>query len=197
MTFELDPLPFAEDALEPYISARTVNFHYNKHHKGYVSKLNDALADDDERRDASLEDIISTSDGHVFNCAAQVWNHTFYWQSLDAGNSTSPSSELQHQINNDFGDIEALKDALQDAGAGEFGSGWAWLCWEPNERKLFVTSTTDAQTPLTSDATPLLTIDVWEHAYYLDYQNDRGAYIRSLLDNIINWDFANANFAKA
>lgn len=126
-----------------------------------------------------------------------MWNHTFYWQSLDADKSTAPGPELQKQIESDFGDLEKLKDALQDAGAGEFGSGWAWLCWEPKKRELVVTSTTDAQTPLTSSAKPMLALDVWEHAYYLDYQNDRGAYLRSLLDNIINWEFANANFAEA
>ncbi len=196
MNFELMQLPFAQDALEPHISARTISYHYDKHHRGYLNKLEAALRDD-ERRSLSLEEIIENSDGRVFNCAAQVWNHDFYWHSIDPTGASQPSAALGACIERCFGTLDALKDALKATGAGEFGSGWAWLGFDPQASKLVVSSTTDAENPMLLGTVPLLTIDVWEHAYYLDRQNDRGAYLQAFLDHLLNWDFASANFAAA
>ncbi|MEZ5572533.1 MAG: superoxide dismutase [Halioglobus sp.] len=194
MNFTLQPLPFAEDALEPYISKRTVHIHYNKHHQGYMSKLDKAL-EKDERRERTLEEIMQSSDGHVFNCAAQVWNHSFYWSSIAPGDGTAlRSGPLQQQIETDFGSLQSLKDKLRSAAAGQFGSGWAWLVWDKKSKLLSVTSTSDAENPLSSGHLPLLTIDVWEHAYYLDYQNERDKYLDAVIDKLINWNFASRNF---
>ena len=195
MKFEVDPLPFSQRALEPYISERTVDLHYNKHHCGYMSKLDAALESDDTRREMSLEKIIAESDGKVFNCAAQVWNHTFYWNSLDpSSEDTHIGGALHMQIERDFGTLNAMKDTFKAAGAGEFGSGWAWLSFNHKDSKLEIVSTTDAENPLPDGVTPLLTIDVWEHAYYLDYQNERGKYLTALVDGLLNWKFASDNF---
>jgi Fe-Mn family superoxide dismutase len=195
MKFTVDPLPFAQDALEPHISARTVDIHYNKHHKGYMTKLDKALGKD-ARRDKTLEDIIRSSDGHVFNCAAQVWNHTFYWSSLVPKNTAKqPEGSLRKQIEKDFGTLDSLEEELKSVAAGEFGSGWGWLVFNDQKDKLQVISTTDAETPITEGLLPLLTLDVWEHAYYLDYQNERGKYLDAIIGNLINWEFAEKNFA--
>lgn len=196
MNFTLEPMPYAPDALEPHISARTISFHYNKHHQGYLTKLDAALPKGDARRDLSLEELIKTSDGGVFNCAAQVWNHSFYWQSLDPAGKSSASKELAKQIDTDFGSLDKLKTELKSVSAGEFGSGWGWLVWNGAEGKLQILSTTDAENPMTDGLTPLLTLDVWEHAYYLDYQNDRGAYLGNLVEHLLNWEFASRNFAN-
>lgn len=196
MKFTVEPLPFAEDALEPHISARTVGIHYNKHHKGYMTKLDKALESSDKRRDMPLEQIIGSSEGHVFNCAAQVWNHSFYWQSIAAQNNAGlGSGPLLTQIEKDFGSMDALKKELKAVAAGEFGSGWGWLVFDRDKKSLAVVSTTDAENPLPEGRKPLLTIDVWEHAYYLDYQNERGKYLDAVIDNLINWQFAADNFA--
>lgn len=196
MNFTLEPMPYEQDALEPHISARTISYHYNKHHQGYLTKLDAALPKDDARREQSLEEIIKSSEGGVFNCAAQVWNHTFYWQSLDPTGKTSASKELATQIDADFGTVDELKSQLSSIAAGQFGSGWGWLVWNDADGKLQVVSTTDAENPMTEGLIPLLTLDVWEHAYYLDYQNDRGAYLSNLVDQLLNWEFASRNFAK-
>lgn len=196
MNFKLEPMPYAQDALEPHISARTISYHYNKHHQGYLTKLDDALPKGDARRDQSLEEIIKSSEGRVFNCAAQVWNHSFYWQSLDPTGKTSASKDLAAQIAKDFGSLDKLKSQLKAVSAGEFGSGWGWLVWSEAAGKLEVISTTDAENPMTEGLTPLLTLDVWEHAYYLDYQNDRAAYLGNLVNQLLNWEFASRNFAN-
>jgi len=194
MKFDLDPLPYAEDALEPHISARTIGFHYHKHHAGYLKKLDAALTDEAQRT-LSLEEIIRATEGGTFNSAAQVWNHTFYWNSLDPAGNSSPSEALQRQIDSDFGSLTQLKKDLVAIAAGQFGSGWGWLVWNKAEGKLAVVSTTDAETPVTdNNLVPLLTLDVWEHAYYLDHQNNRGGYLQALADNLLNWDFASQNF---
>ena len=196
MDFTLEPLPFAEDALEPHISQRTVEFHYHKHHKGYMTKLDKAL-ENDERRAMSLEQIMRTSQGGIFNNAAQVWNHSFYWQSIAPSSSTEPSAgALRDQIERDFGSVAALKKELHTVAAGAFGSGWAWLVFDRDKKCLQVISISGAENPLSDTCLPLLTIDVWEHAYYLDYQNDRGAYLDAVLDKLINWEFAEANFGS-
>ncbi len=195
MKFDMTPLPYAANALEPHISERTVLIHYEKHHQGYLKKLDAALPAGDARREWSLERIIAESEGKVFNCAAQVWNHDFYWRSLDPSGQTKPSDALRAQINSDFDSQLLLQKQLKSAAAGEFGSGWAWLAWDPAESKLKVNSTTDAENPLLEKLTPLLTIDVWEHAYYLDYQNLRGSYLEAVVDNALNWNFASENFA--
>lgn len=195
MKFEVPSLPYAKDALAPHISARTLNIHYEKHHKGYMKKLDAALASDDKRRAASLEELVRTSEGKVFNCAAQVWNHSFYWNSLSP-EPKSPSSELMSAIEKSFGSFEALKGELKSVAAGEFGSGWGWLVRINSTGELAVTSTTDAENPLPDNITPLLTLDVWEHAYYLDYQNERGRYLDALIEHLLDWEFASANFAE-
>ncbi len=196
MNFKLMALPFSKDALEPHISERTLNFHYDKHHHGYLKKLDKAL-EGDERRKQTLEAIIENSEGHVFNCAAQVWNHDFYWKSIDPSGASTPSDELRACIQASFGSIDQLKVALKKEAAGEFGSGWAWLVYDPKTKQLSASSTTDAEIPIPKNVVPLLTIDVWEHAYYLDRQNDRGAYLDAFLTHLINWNFASENFKHA
>ncbi len=194
MNFEVPKLPYPKDALAPHISQRTVEIHYEKHHKGYMKKLDAALEASDERRDLSLEELVKTSSGKVFNCAAQVWNHSFYWNSLNP-NPTTPSKELMAAINKSFDSFDALKSELKSVAAGEFGSGWGWLIRRNGSGELAVTSTTDAENPLPGDITPLLTLDVWEHAYYLDYQNERARYLDALIEHLLNWDFASSNLA--
>ena len=195
MAFELPALPYSENALEPHMSANTFSFHYAKHHQAYVTNLNN-LIEGTDFAGKSLEDVIKGSDGGVFNNAAQVWNHTFFWHSMKPGGGGAPTGAIADKINTDFGSYEAFKEAFSAAGATQFGSGWAWLVLANG--KLEVRKTPNAETPLTEDGvTPLLTMDVWEHAYYLDFQNARPAYIASFLDNLVNWDFANANLAAA
>lgn len=196
MIFELPPLPYEKHALEPHISASTVEYHYEKHHRGYMEKLDKAL--DDSRRDLDLEEIISqareSGDTAVFNSAAQVWNHNFYWRSMTPVAVVSPSPELEAAINEDFGSLADFKTAFSEAAAGQFGSGWAWLVLDTVEDKLSVISTTDAMNPLTMEKIPLLTLDVWEHAYYLDYQNERAAYIEAFLESLVNWNLASQRY---
>lgn len=196
MNFELMALPFAEDALEPHISARTISYHYGKHHRGYLTKLEAALKDD-PRASQSLEEIVADAEGGLFNLAAQVWNHDFYWNSLDPSGTSQPSEALQALIDTHFGSTGALKEQLKATAAGQFGSGWAWLVYSAESNSLAITSTSDAELPDASLGVPLLTVDVWEHAYYLDHQNDRGGYLQRILDHLLNWDFASANLAKA
>jgi Fe-Mn family superoxide dismutase len=194
MKFELPPLPYEKAALEPYVSARTLDLHYEKHHRGYLTKLEKAIGGKPEA-EKSLVDIIRTSDGKVFNLAAQVWNHTFYWSSMKPGGGGKPSGDLLAAIDRDLGGFADFKQRFAEAASGEFGSGWAWLIAGANQ-KLRVVSTHDADDPLRTNATPLLTIDVWEHAYYVDYQNERERYIRAFLDHVVDWEFAEANYAR-
>ena len=189
------PLPFAENALDPVISANTIGFHYGKHHKGYVDNLNKLIAGT-ELADLSLEKIIAETAGKadkaaIFNNAAQAWNHTFYWRSLRPKGGGEPPAALKQRIEASFGTLDACKKELATAATTQFGSGWAWLVLDAG--KLKVVKTGNAETPLTKGVKPLLTIDVWEHAYYLDYQNRRADYVNAVLDKLINWGFAADN----
>lgn len=195
MAFELPPLPYSDDALEPHMSAKTFSFHYGKHHQAYVTNLNKMIEGTDFAG-KSLEDIIKSSDGGVFNNSAQVWNHTFFWHSMSPNGGGAPTGAIADAINKDFGSYDKFKEEFAAAGATQFGSGWAWLVSKGG--KLEVRKTPNAETPITEDGvTPILTIDVWEHAYYLDYQNARPKFIETFLDKLVNWDFANENLAKA
>lgn len=192
MAFELPDLPYAEDALAPHLSAETLQYHYGKHHRTYVDKLNAAVAGTaDENR--SLEDLIRSASGGVFNNAAQIWNHTFYWNSLSPNGGGEPAGDLQSAIVRDFGSVAACKEQLAEAVGTHFGSGWAWLVCDGG--KLKVQSLHDAGNPLTADQTPLLTIDAWEHAFYIDYRNAKPKYCEAVLEHLLNWDFAAQNFA--
>ena len=191
----LPPLPFAENALEPVITAKTLSFHYGKHHKAYVDNLN-KLITGTEYSDLSLEEIIKGTAGQpekaaIFNNAAQVWNHTFYWNSLSTNGGGESPAALKQKIDTSFDSVDAFKKELAAAAVSQFGSGWAWLVLETD--KLKVIKTSNAETPLTTGQKPLLTIEVWEHAYYLDYQNRRPDYVNTVLDKLINWEFALQN----
>jgi len=192
MTHELPPLPYAKDALEPHVSSETLDYHHDKHHATYVSKLNDLVAGT-EFADASLEEIVAKSSGSVFNNAAQVWNHTFYWNCLSPEGGGAPSGALAEAIDAAFGSFDAFKERFAEAAAGQFGSGWAWLVRDASGG-LSITSTSNAENPMTSGVTPLLTCDVWEHAYYIDYRNLRPKYVEAFW-NLVNWEFVAANFA--
>lgn len=198
MAFTLPALPYARDALGPHISEETLNYHYGKHHQAYVDNLN-KLVDGTDLADAGLEEVIRASAGSkpgVFNNAAQVWNHTFYWHSMKPGGGGEPTGAVSDGIKDAFGDYQGFRKAFAEAGATQFGSGWAWLVSKGG--KLEVRKTANAETPLTEDGvTPLLTMDVWEHAYYLDFQNARPKYIETFLDNLVNWDFANQNLSDS
>ena len=189
MAIELPSLPWSNDALAPHISAETIEYHYDKHHAGYVKKLNAAIEGTD-LAGKSLEDIIAAGGG-TFNNAAQIWNHTFYWKSMKPGGGGEPSGAIADAINASFGSYDKFAEAFSKAAATQFGSGWAWLV--KNGDKLEIRKTKDAETPLTDGVTPLLTIDVWEHAYYIDYRNARPDYISTYLKHLVNWDFANEN----
>jgi len=193
----LPSLPYADNALDPAISANTIGFHYGKHHKGYVDNLNKLIAGT-EYADLSLEKIITGTAGKgdktaIFNNAAQTWNHTFYWQSLRPKGSGEPPAELKQKIEISFSTLDACKKELAAAAMAQFGSGWVWLVLDGD--KLNVVKTGNADMPLTTAMKPLLTIDVWEHAYYLDYQNRRADYVKAVLDTLINWDFAAKNLS--
>jgi superoxide dismutase, Fe-Mn family len=195
MTVTLIPLPYAIDALEPHISQRTLEFHHGAHHKAYVDKTNEAIADTN-LADAGVNEIVKASLGNpkLFNNVSQVWNHGFYWNSLTP-EKTSPDANLQAAIDRDFGSLDELKEKLAAAAVGHFASGWAWLVSEGG--KLAVKDTHDAHSPFSEDAgVPLLTIDVWEHAYYLDVQNKRPEYVKRVLDQVLNWSFASENFTR-
>ena len=194
MKFELSPLPYDYDALEPYISSRTLHFHYDKHHKGYLDKLKKEI-DDTPQAERSLVEIIRTSTGSVFNNAAQIWNHSFYWDSMTEDGGGEPTAELLSSIKRDFGSFADFQRKLKDAAVREFGSGWAWLVATPGKR-LQVINSDDADNPLRSQNTPLLAIDVWEHAYYLDYQNERDKYVQGVIEHLLNWQFASQNYGR-
>jgi superoxide dismutase, Fe-Mn family len=193
MAFELPPLPWAEDALAPHISAETIEYHYGKHHKTYVDNLNKAV-DGTPDADLSLEDIILKAEGPLFNNSAQVWNHTFFWNGLAPNGGGAPTGAVADRIAADFGSYDDFRTQLTQAGITQFGSGWAWLI--DNGGKLEVTKTANADLPLKHGQKALWTIDVWEHAYYIDYRNARPKFIDVVLDNLINWDFVNQNLAS-
>ena len=191
----LPPLPWADTALAPVISANTIGFHYGKHHQGYVTHLNKLTAGT-PFADQPLEQIVRATAGKadqaaIFNTAAQVWNHTFYWQSLNPGGGGEPPAALKAKIEASFGSVAACRKELTTAATSQFGSGWAWLVADGDALK--VVKTGNAETPLTGAMRPLVTIDVWEHAYYLDYQNRRADYVAAVLDKLVNWEFALAN----
>ena len=197
MAIELPPLNYAQSALSPHISEETVSFHYTKHYQGYVNKLN-ATIKDTQWETKSLEDIIKqiTQEGKgigIFNNAAQIWNHTFYWESLSPQGGGSPTGSLQDALHESFGSFESFKTEFTKVATTTFGSGWAWLVLSSSSKKLEIVSTSNAQTPLTDDKLkPLLTCDVWEHAYYIDYRNARDKYIDAFW-NVVNWKFAAQN----
>ena len=192
MAIELPKLPYALDALEPHISKETLEFHYGKHHQTYVTNLNN-LIQGTELEGKDLVDIIKNSSGGIFNNSAQVWNHTFYWNSLSPQGGGQPTGALADAINENFGSFEKFQEEFTKTAVTTFGSGWAWLV-KNSQGKLELISTSNAGTPLTEDSTPLLTCDVWEHAYYIDYRNARPKYLESWW-NLVNWDFASKNFS--
>jgi Fe-Mn family superoxide dismutase len=199
MAHQLPELPYSLDALEPHISRNTLEFHYGKHHAGYVTNLNNLVAGTD-LEDQSLEATILSVAGDagkagVFNNAAQVWNHSFYWQGIKPNGGGKPSGTLAARIDADFGSFDAFKEQFKAAGATQFGSGWAWLVLDNGVLK--ITKTANADLPLAHGQKALLTMDVWEHAYYLDYQNRRPDYMSTFLDKLVNWDFVAANLAAA
>ena len=187
MTIELPALPYARNALEPHISSETLDFHYGKHHQTYVDNLNKMIPGT-EFADADLETIIRKSQGGMFNNAAQVWNHTFYWNSLSPNGGGEPKGKLGEAIAKAFGSFAAFKEEFTKVAIGTFGSGWAWLVQRP-DGSLAIVSTSNAATPLTGADKPLLTCDVWEHAYYIDYRNARAKYVEAFW-NVVNWDWA-------
>ncbi len=191
----LPPLPFAENGLAPVITAQTIGFHYGKHHKGYVDNLNKLVAGT-EFAELTLEKIIAGTAGQpekaaIFNNAAQIWNHTFYWKSLKPQGGGEPPAALKQKIEASFGSVDACRKELAAAAVSQFGSGWAWLVADGD--KLKTVKTGNAEVPVTAGLRPLLTVDVWEHAYYLDYQNRRADYVNAVLDKLINWEFALQN----
>jgi Fe-Mn family superoxide dismutase len=196
--FQLAPLPYKEDALAPHISANTISFHYGKHHAGYVEKLNKGISSSAKYDNKSLEDVIQISSQHaddvgVFNNAAQAWNHAFYWKSMKPGGGGEPTGKLADAIKEGCGNFAAFKNQFGEASNTLFGSGWCWLVSEGG--KLRIVRTSNADTPITKGQKPLLVLDVWEHAYYLDVQNKRADYVSAFLEKLVNWDFAAQNFA--
>ncbi len=191
MEHKQPPLPYAMDALAPHVSQETLEYHYGKHHAAYVTNLNN-LIKGTEFENASLEDIIRKSSGGIFNNAAQVWNHTFLWNSMSPNGGGAPSGALAEAINKKWGSFEKFKEEFNKAAVGNFGSGWTWLVKKP-DGSVDIVNTSNANTPLTTDDKALLTCDVWEHAYYIDYRNSRPNYLAAFW-NVANWDFAAKNF---
>jgi superoxide dismutase, Fe-Mn family len=199
MAFEQPALPYEFSALEPHMTAKTFEFHYGKHHATYVTNLNN-LTKDSPMADMSLEEIIKAtfddaSKAGIFNNAAQVWNHTFFWKSMKPNGGGTPTGALATQIDASFGSLDKFKEEFKAAATTQFGSGWAWLVKDGNSLK--ITKTGNAENPIAHGQTPILTLDVWEHAYYIDFQNRRPDFISTYLENLVNWDFAAANFAAA
>ena len=191
MSFELPSLPYANDALAPYMSAETLDFHHGKHHQTYVTNLNNLLKDN-ELQSASLEDIVvksskDTSMAGIFNNAGQHWNHILFWQCMKPNGGGSIPSELEARLNSDFGSVDQFKEAFIQAGTTQFGSGWAWLAIDNG--KLVVTKSANASNPLVNGMKPILGCDVWEHSYYIDYRNKRPDYLKAFLDSLVNWEF--------
>ena len=192
MAFELPALPYARDALAPHISEETLDFHYGKHHNTYVVKLN-GLVEGTDLADKSLEEIVKTSEGGIFNNAAQIWNHTFYWNSLSPNGGGQPAGELAEAINKAFGSFEEFVAAFNEKAVNNFGSSWTWLV-KNADGSVEIVNTSNAATPLTTEQTPLLTCDLWEHAYYIDYRNVRPDYLKAFWA-LANWSFAEANYS--
>ncbi|MFH1217506.1 MAG: superoxide dismutase [Pseudomonadota bacterium] len=197
MSITLPDLPYGKDALAPHISSNTLDFHHGKHHNAYVTNLN-KLVEGTDLAGKTVEEIILNSANKadkigIFNNAAQVWNHTFYWQSMKPGGGGLPTGKIAQKIDSDFGGYDNFTKELKNGGLTQFGSGWAWLVVKND--KLSIMKTSNADTPIAHGLKPLMTVDVWEHAYYLDYQNRRGDYIDTFIANLINWDFVNANLA--
>ena len=195
MTFELPSLPYASDALAPYMSSETLDFHHGKHHQTYVTNLNNLVKDSD-MQDASLEDIVikSSKDASmagIFNNAGQHWNHILFWQCMKPNGGGAIPSELENRINSDFGSVDQFKEAFVQAGTTQFGSGWAWLAIDNG--KLVVTKSANASNPLVEGMKPILGCDVWEHSYYIDYRNKRPDYLKAFLDNLVNWEFVSSH----
>lgn len=193
MTFELPPLPYAKDALAPHISEETLTYHHGKHHQAYVNKLNDLIKNTSHEK-SSLEEIIRKADGGIFNNAAQIWNHTFYWHSMSPNGGGEPDGELASAIKQQFGSIEKFREDFTKAAITQFGSGWAWLIAD-SDGKLSIVSTSNADTPIRENKTPLLTCDVWEHAYYIDTRNNRPEYVNNFWQ-VVNWEFVAENLKK-
>jgi Fe-Mn family superoxide dismutase len=194
MAFELPPLPYAKDALVPHISAETFDYHHGKHHAAYVNNLNAAVAGKPEEK-KSLEEIILSSDGPLFNNSAQVWNHTFFWNCMKPQGGGKPSGELAQAFERDFGGFDKFREQFVATAVKQFGSGWGWLVAEGG--KLKITSTSNADLPMKHNQTALFTVDVWEHAYYVDYRNARQKFVEAVVDNLANWDFVTENLKKA
>lgn len=192
MAFELPPLPYAQDALAPHISAETLEYHYGKHHQTYVTNLN-KLVEGTEFENAELTDVIMKSDGGLFNNSAQVWNHTFYWSSMSPDGGGAPTGEVADAINSAFGSYDEFRSKFAEAATTQFGSGWAWLV--DSGSGLEIMKTANADLPMKHGSKALLTIDVWEHAYYIDFRNARPNYINTYLDSLVNWDFVAQNMA--
>ena len=191
MAFELPSLPYEKDALAPYMSSETLDFHHGKHHQTYVTNLNNLVKDSD-MQDASLEDIVvksskDSSMAGIFNNAGQHWNHILFWQCMKPNGGGAMPSELENRINSDFGSVDQFKEAFVQAGTTQFGSGWAWLAIDSG--KLVVTKSANASNPLVDGMKPILGCDVWEHSYYIDYRNKRPDYLKAFLDNLVNWEF--------
>ncbi|CAG9460006.1 unnamed protein product [Pedinophyceae sp. YPF-701] len=202
MAFELEKPPYPLDALEPHMSKLTLEYHWGKHHQTYVTNMNNQLKDNAELMGKSLVEIIMASwnggkQTPVFNNAAQVWNHDFFWKCMRPGGGGAPSGELAAAIDKAFGSLSQFKSEFKNAGATQFGSGWAWLVVEKDSKKLAIKKTPNAENPMCDGHTPILTMDVWEHAYYLDQQNKRPAYMDIFLENLVNWDFVAAQYAEA
>jgi Fe-Mn family superoxide dismutase len=195
VTLELAPLPYAKSALAPHLSARTLDFHYERHHKGYLRKLVKLVHGKPEEA-LSLEELVRSTTGEVFDNAAQVWNHSFYWRSMRPGGGGEPEQAVRELLLTSFGSLADFKLRLAEAASGRFGSGWAWLLSDERGR-LRIRSTPNAENPLRHGCVPLLALDVWEHAYYLDYQSERERYVRAFLDHLLNWDFVAANLEAA
>jgi superoxide dismutase, Fe-Mn family len=197
MAFSLPPLPWAEDALEPYYSAKTISFHYGKHHKTYIDNLNKLIAGGDLEQ-KTLEEIIKSAAGDagktgLFNNAAQVWNHTFFWHGMKPGGGGRPQGRVAELLDQSFGGYDKFAEQFKAAAVGRFGSGWGWLVQDGGGLKII--STANADTPLAQGLHALLTVDVWEHAYYLDYQNRRPDFVQAFLDHLVNWEFVTQNLA--
>ncbi|MEW6497879.1 MAG: superoxide dismutase [Cyanobacteriota bacterium] len=197
MAYELPNLPYAYDALDPYISAKTLEFHHDKHHAAYVTKYNQ-MVQDAGMGDKSIEEVIKatyndSSKSGLFNNGAQAWNHTFFWNSMKPGGGGAPTGAVADKINSDLGGYDKFKEDFKNAAATQFGSGWAWLVLDNGTLKII--NSPNAVNPIALGQTPLLTLDVWEHAYYLDYQNKRPDFIETFINNLINWDFVNQNMS--
>ena len=197
MSHSLAPLPYPHDALAPHISERTLSFHYDKHHAGYVKRVNAAVAGTPQESLALEQLVLQAEPGSLFNNAAQALNHAFYWNSMSPDGGGDPTGDLAAAIDEAFGSADGWREQFTRGAAGNFASGWGWLVRQPANAKLQIVQTNDAHTPLQDGLQPLAVIDIWEHAYYLDYQNDRTSYINGFVEHLINWEFVAVNFAAA